>query len=176
MKKIKKITKSIIKNKVRLTGQFLSLLTGSTSMCHEVPSSLWSDMWAVESPLCCLPCLVKQRKEAAVSLLRCSAHVCACSIHGCGFHLTNTDSLSIDICPLRALWRMCPSRPGSRTPQSKTTSYLAVKNWRHGTTECWRPVRCCPTWTSYLLEMLQKLERRYGTWNYMKNFRVSKSS
>lgn len=39
-------------------------------MCHEVPSLLWSDMWAVESHLCCPPCSVKQRKEVVVSLSR----------------------------------------------------------------------------------------------------------
>lgn len=157
------MTKCTIKNKWRLTGHFLSLLTGSVSMCREVPWSLWSDMWAVESPLCCPPCSVKQRKEAAMSLLRYWANVPrASSILTCGwFHLTNTDSLPVDICLHRAPWRMCPSRPGSRMPQSKTTSYLAVRNWRHGTTECWRPVHCCPTWTSYLREMPQKLERRY---------------
>ena len=55
-------------------------------MCRGAPSSLWSDMWAVESPLCCPPCLVKQKKEVASSLLRCWAHAPrASSIHSCGF-------------------------------------------------------------------------------------------
>lgn len=61
----------------------------------------------------------------------------------------------------RVLWRMFPSKPGFRMPQSKTTSYLAGKSWKHGTTVCSRPVPCSLTWTSYLLEMLQRLERRY---------------
>lgn len=55
---------------------------------------------------------------------------------------------------------MCLSRPGSRMPLSKTTSYLDEKQMRAGTRKCWRPVLFYQTWRSYQEETWQRLERR----------------
>lgn len=149
-----------LSTELRLTKKHLVLI-GSTCVCHGVPWLQWLDPWAVESPLCCQPCLVKPRKEVAGLQLR-YGRFAKFSAESCRFIITNVVS---GVSSLRAPWHMYPSRPGSRTPPSKTTLHLGARNRRRGTNGCWRPARCCLTWTSYLPVMLQKSERRYGKGN-----------
>lgn len=153
-----------LSTELRLTKQHLFLI-GSTCVCHGVPSSQWLDPWAVESPLCCQPCLVKPRKEVAVLRLR-YERFAKFSAESGRFLITNVVA---DVSSRRAPWHTYPSRPGSRTPPSKTTLCLGVRNRSCGTNGCWRPARCCPTWTSYLPVMLQKSERRYRKGNQILN-------
>lgn len=154
------MTMNNLSTQLRLTKQH-PVLIGSRCVCHGVPSLQWLDLWAVESPRCCQPCLVKLRKEAAELQLR-YGRFAKFLAESCRFIITNVVS---DVASPRALWHMYPSRPGSRTPPSKTTSCLGARNQRRGTNGCWRPARCCLTWTSYLPAMLQKSERRYRKGN-----------
>lgn len=60
----------------------------------------------------------------------------------------------------RAQWPMYLSRPGSRMPRFRTMLCLVVRSRRPGTSGCWKPVLCCLTWRSCLLETAQRLGRR----------------
>lgn len=149
-----------LSTELRLTKPHLVSI-GSTCVCHGVPSSQWLDPWAVESPPCCQPCSVKPRKETAGLPLR-YERFAKYSPESCRFIITNVVA---DVSSQRAPWHMYLSRPGSRTPPSKTTLCSVARNRSCGTKGCWRPARCCPTWTFYLPVMLQKSERRYRKGN-----------